>query len=80
MTDPTTGTDEMTGDETDEDEPGPLASIMADNADLISMVIAQYGPSYVAEFFVNAGTAIAAMYGLNAAFEAEIPVYVPEGA
>jgi hypothetical protein len=47
------------------DTPGPLAKMMVDNADMIEQLIEKEGASPVAEFFINTGTALAAMYGLS---------------
>lgn len=45
-----------------EPEVGPLSQMMIDNSDLIDAAIEAYGPSGVAEFFVNVGTGIAQAY------------------
>lgn len=49
----------------DSDKMGPLAQMLIDHAEVIDNVIDQHGPSAVAEFFINTGTAMAAMYGLG---------------
>jgi hypothetical protein len=41
---------------------GPLAQMMIDNGSVIESAIEEYGPSAVAEFFVNVGTSMAALY------------------
>lgn len=43
-------------------EVGPLSQMMIDNGDTIDAAIEAYGPSSVAEFFVNVGTGIAQLY------------------
>lgn len=47
------------------DPTGPLSQLMIDNADTIDKAVETYGPSAVAEFFVNVGTGIAAAYELG---------------
>lgn len=68
------------GDNSEEEEPGPLSKMMITNADVIDTAIDAYGASAVAEFFTNVGTSIAVMYGLNSDFQKEItPVETTEG-
>lgn len=47
------------------EDQSPLSQMMIDNADMIQEVIDTVGVSAVAEFFINTGTAIAAMYQLS---------------
>jgi hypothetical protein len=58
---------------------GPLAQLMLDNGEIIGNAIEEYGPSAVAEFFVNVGTSMAALYeSAEVDGDKEIPV-VTEG-
>jgi hypothetical protein len=50
-----------------EPEVGPLSQMMIDNGDIIDAAIEAYGPSGVAEFFVNVGTGIAQAYSATTA-------------
>lgn len=61
-----------------EPEVGPLSQMMIDNADLIDAAIEAYGPSGVAEFFVNVGTGIAMAYKETTA-DPETVAAIPEG-
>lgn len=47
------------------DDTSPLAKLMIDNAQIIENAIETYGPSVVAEFFINVGTSMAAAYELG---------------
>lgn len=44
----------------------PLAQMMLDNTDKIDATIEGFGPGMVANWFMNTGAAIAALYGLTA--------------
>lgn len=44
---------------------GPLAKMMVDNGEIIQQAIDEMGPSAVAEFFINAGTGIAAAFDVT---------------
>lgn len=48
-----------------EPEIGPLSQMMVDNGEMIQQVIDSAGPSAVAEFFINAGAAIAAAFDVT---------------
>lgn len=44
---------------------GPLSQMMMDNGEMIQQVIDSAGASAVAEFFINAGAAIAAAFDVT---------------
>lgn len=48
-----------------EPELGPLSQMMIDNGDTIQYMIDQVGASAVAEFFIAAGTGIAAAFDVT---------------
>lgn len=52
---------------------GPLSQMMMDNGDMIQEMIDKVGPSAVAEFFINAGAAIAAAFDVTELNPGNVP-------
>lgn len=62
------------------DGPAPLSQMLIANAETIEAVVEEHGASVVAEFFVNVGTGIAAMYAVSDIPQEEIaPIGAGEG-
>lgn len=57
---------------------GPLSQMMMDNGDMIQQVIDTAGPSAVAEFFINAGAAIAAAFDVTELNPGQVPFLAEE--
>lgn len=80
MTEPTNAT---TAEESrdDSDAPiAPLSEMLIANGDLIEYCLESYGPSAVAEFFVNVGTSMAVAYDLHTGDDGKfIPAPTVEG-
>lgn len=56
-----------------EPQVGPLSQMMMDNGDMIQSVIDSAGASAVAEFFINAGAAIAAAFDVTELNPGNVP-------
>lgn len=54
---------------------GPLSQMMMDNGDTIQKAIDDMGPSAVAEFFIAAGTGIAAAYEVTDLDPSKVSVF-----
>jgi hypothetical protein len=60
------------------EEMTPLGQLMMNNQDVINRTIEEFGPAVVANWFMNAGAMIAAVYDLDATGDDEIPFAATE--